>query len=169
MDIEMLPLIGIKVGGSEIAFSASREDVERLLGAPYSERGASIYYFNNELRFDFDKSGGIEFVELLGGIDGELRPQIYGLSAFETDADELYNVLAEKNKGEIADNENGYSYAFFNISVGIYRETIPDNVREMIEEAAGEGYPMSAEDINAEMRRARHWATIGIGNRGYYE
>lgn len=59
--------------------------------------------------------------------------------------------------------ENGYSYQFQNISVGVYREAVPEDIKEMIEESASFGEPMSDNEIEYEMKRANHWATIGGG------
>ena len=95
---------------------SSCEDVKNLLGEPYSTRDDSLYYFNNELRFDFDDDGKVEFIEFLGSIDGELQPIIYDVPAFQSKADTLYNILREENRGDIDDSEDGYSYGFLNIS-----------------------------------------------------
>ena len=43
------------------------------------------------------------------------------------------------------------------------------DVEEMIEEAASFGNPMSDDEIQYEMKRANHWATIGVGIAGYYQ
>lgn len=167
-NIEIIPLVGIKWNAKSIALSSSREEVRNLLGVPCKEWKNAWYYFNNELRFDFDEKGELEFIEFLGGIDGEVQPEIYGAAAFKTEAEELYHILLEKNNGSAGDNENGYSYVFQNISVGVFREAVPESVHEMIEEARAEGVSMSAADIEYEMRKANHWATIGIGIKGYY-
>ena len=111
----------------------------------------------------------MDFVEFLAGIDGKLKPTIYGVSAFDVNAAELVDVLKANNNGEICDDENGYSYSFSNISIGVYREALPDEIEEMIEEAKSDGSPMSDDDIQYEMKRANHWATIGCGNIGYYQ
>ena len=111
----------------------------------------------------------VDFVEFLAGIDGKLKPTIYGVSAFDVNAAELVDVLKANNNGEICDDENGYSYSFSNISIGVYREALPDEIEEMIEEAKSDGSPMSDDDIQYEMKRANHWATIGCGNIGYYQ
>lgn len=97
-----------------------------------------------------------------------LRPEIYGADAFSMQADELASILTQKNGEEPIDNENGYSYAFPNIGIGIYRESIPNNVEEMAREAVKEGNPLSEEDYQHELSRAIHWATIGLGDRNYY-
>lgn len=98
-----------------------------------------------------------------------LKPTIYGISAFEAQANTLYEVLKEKNNGTIIDVENGYSYSFQNISVGVYREAVPNEIEEMVEEAASYGNPMTDEEIQYEMKRANHWSTIGIGIANYYQ
>ncbi|MDO4168985.1 MAG: hypothetical protein Q4D45_03710 [Lachnospiraceae bacterium] len=166
--IEIIPLVGIKLRNQSIHLLDSKERVESLLGNPGSIYENSYYYFENELRIDFNRCNCVEFIEFLGGIDGKIQPQIYGVKAFEEDADTLYTILKSKNHGEIDDSENGYSYCFFHISVGIYRETIPDDVQEMIEDAKEDGEPMDAEDIEYEMKKATHWDTIGIGIKNYY-
>ena len=162
------PLEGMTWDNSFIALGTSKGDVVEIIGQPESKTEISFYYFGNELRFDFDENDNIKFIEFLGGIDGQIQPQIYGDSAFTADADEIVALLKKHNRGAAIDNENGYSYAFSDISVGLYRESIPENVQEMIEEAASSGETMSEEDIQYETRRAAHWATIGFGVRGYY-
>lgn len=165
---EIIPLTGIRLNDKLIALSSSREEVEKLLGTPHMERGSSSFYFDNELRFDFEKDGNVKFIEFLSGVDGKLQPQIYGVSAFQTGADDLYDILAEKNNGDISDHENGYCYGFLNISVGLFRNMTPEAVEDMIEEAEDDGEPMDDEEIAYEMRKADHWATIGIGVENYY-
>lgn len=166
--IKIVPLAGIECDGAKIALAASGKDVEQVLGEPYGTWKDSLYYFNNELRFDLDRDGNIEFIEFLGGIDGNIQPTIYGVSAFQIKADDLYDILSEKNDGDIDDRENGYSYGFVNISVGVFRSATPESVEEMIEDAREDGEPMDADDIEDEMRKADHWATIGIGIENYY-
>lgn len=130
--------------------------------------GNRYYYYNNEMAIDYNDNKTVEFIEFLGGIDGKIQPAIYGVYAFKTNADELYNILCQKNCGNIADNENGYCYNFLNICVGTYRSSTPENVQEMIAEAEENGESMEAEEIEYEMRQANYWATIGIGVEGYY-
>jgi len=165
-DIVITPLEGIRIGGKEIQLGSTLGELKAALGEPDFVHKNSQYY--SELRVDFGADGKAEFIEFLGGADGALQPIIYGVPAFKTSADELYKLLAEKNGGEIDDSENGYSYAFLNISVGVYRESIPEDVEEMISEAESEGFPMSDEDIADERKKAKFWATIGIGRADYY-
>lgn len=166
--VELIPSVGVILDGKTIRLGDARADVEQTLGAPDHTKWNALYYFANELRVDFDEEGHVEFIELLGGPDGKLQPVIFGLPAFQAEPETLVELLKEKNGGDFLDNERGYSYAFKKLSVGLYRESIPENVAEMIEEASADGHPLSGEDIEYEKRRT-HWATIGVGVEGYYE
>lgn len=168
-NIVIIPLEGVSLDDKEIRLGCTAEELKAALGEPRSAHENSLYYFGSELRVDLDANGRAEFIEFLGGTDGALQPTIYGVPAFKTGADDLYALLAEKNGGDIRDSENGYSYAFLNISVGVYRERTPESVEEMIEDAEDEGKPMDAEDIAFERKKAELWATIGIGRGGYYK
>ena len=78
--------------------------------------------------------------------------------------------MEQKNDGEVDDSEQGYSFAFLDISVGVYRELRPSDVEEMIEEMKADGISAdNNEDVQKEMRKANHWSTIGIGAAGYYQ
>ncbi|MBD5519128.1 MAG: hypothetical protein HDR07_11850 [Lachnospiraceae bacterium] len=165
MKIQIIPLEKIVIDGKDIYLGMTRSDVITLLGdGEFTHRH---YYYNNEMAIDYDEDGKVEFIEFLGGVDGTLQPVIYGKPAFETLADDIVSILSDKNGNEIDDRENGYSYAFLNISVGIYRPTTPKGVEEDIEEMKSDG-EYDVEYAEEEMRKASHWATIGIGVKGYY-
>ena len=167
MNIHIYPLDKIVFDNISICFGMEKSAVELALGAGEAI-GDRHYYFNSEMAIDY-RENKVDFVEFLAGIDGKLKPTIYGVSAFDVNAAELVDVLKANNNGEICDDENGYSYSFSNISIGVYREALPDEIEEMIEEAKSDGSPMSDDDIQYEMKRANHWATIGCGNIGYYK
>lgn len=61
--IEIIPLSGIKINEKTIPLSATRQEVESLLGTPYAEHSHSCYYFHNELRFDFDENSTVKYIE----------------------------------------------------------------------------------------------------------
>ena len=167
MNIQIYPLDKIVFDNISICFGMEKSAVELAFGAGEAI-GDRYYYFNSEMAIDY-RENKVDFVEFLAGIDGKLKPTIYGVSAFDVNAAELVDVLKANNNGEICDDENGYSYSFSNISIGVYREALPDEIEEMIEEAKSDGSPMSDDDIQYEMKRANHWATIGCGNIGYYQ
>ena len=166
--VELIPQVGVILGGKTVRLGDTRADVEQALGEGENVRWNSLYYFASELRVDFDGDGRVEFIELLGGPDGQLQPVIFGVKAFQEPPEAVVELLREKNGGDFLDTEKGYSYAFKKISVGLYRESIPGNVAEMIAEAEADGHPLSPEDIEYEKRRT-HWETIGIGVENYYE
>ena len=66
------------------------------------------------------------------------------------------------------DSESEYGYSFLEISVGVYRSSTPEDVREMFEDAKREGVQLDPEEMKNEMKNAMHWNTIGIGKQGYY-
>lgn len=167
MNIEIYPLDRVVVDGVAIYLGMGKDEVESAIGEGEIV-GKRCYYFNSEMTIDYNDNK-VEFIEFLSGVDGMLKPAIYGVSAFEVQANVLFDVLKRQNNGLIGDGENGYSYQFQNISVGIYREAVPKEVEEMIKEAAGFGNPMSDNEIRYEMRRADHWASIGVGIEGYYQ
>lgn len=166
MKTEIFPLDKVVIDGVKISLGMERTAVEAVIGKGQLI-GHRHYYFNNEMAIDY-KNDTVEFIEFLCGIDGTLKPVIYGISAFESQANDLLDVLKEQNAGVINDYENGYSYQFQNINVGVYREAIPCEIEQMIEEAASFGHTMSDDEIKYEMKRADHWAAIGIGVTGYY-
>ena len=169
MKIEIYPLEKIVIDGVSVSLGMEQSAVEAAIGKG-SLTGERSYYYDNELAIDYDDDNRIEFIEFLGGADGSLRPTIYGVSVYDTPADELTALLRQKNDGEVDDSEEGYSYAFLNISVGVYREIRPEDVAEMIKEMKADGIPTDGnEDLAADIKRANHWTTIGIGVAGYYE
>ena len=96
---ELIPLSGIQIQDKTIALSSTRREVEALLDTPYSSHQNSLYYFQNEVRFDFDANDRLNFIEFLAGIDGQLQPQIYGVPAFQIEADDLFDILSAQNNG----------------------------------------------------------------------
>ena len=168
--LELLPLEGLRLGEQLLPLAASKEQAEALLGPTESANNKAWYYAENELRLDFDQSDRLEFIEFLGGLEGRLQPIIYGLPAFQTGAGELIEELTRRNDGPVDDREQGYSYAFLNISVGVYRSILPQDVQEMIAEMEADGIPtLNNPNLELDKRRAEHWETIGIGVAGYYQ
>ena len=168
MNIEIYPLEKVVIDGVSVFLGMERAAVETAIGSGELVRGRS-YYHDSEMAIDYSLDGTVEFIEFLGGVDGMLRPSIDGVSVFDTPADELAALLKEKNNGQIHDVEAGYSYAYLNISIGVYRETTPADVMEMIEEMKADGICVeNNEAVQEEQRKANHWATIGVGVEGYY-
>ena len=168
MNIKIIPLDKVEIDDSVISLGMKKETVEKTIGTG-KLIGERYYYYNSEMAIDYDSDDKVEFIEFLGGVEGSLKPVIFNISAFDINADALVEILKSNNDGDINDEEQGYSYAFLNISVGIYRESTPTNILEMIEEMKANGVSIEDnEDLEFEKKKAEHWATIGIGVDGYY-
>lgn len=167
MIIQIYPLDKIVFDNVSIFFGMEKSAVDLAIGKGQLI-GNRYYYFNNEMVIDYHENK-VDFIEFICGLAGVLKPTIYGLSVFDSNATELVEVLKTNNNGEICDNESGYAYQFANISIGVYREAIPQEIAEMIKEAKSFGNPMSDDEIQYEMKRSNHWATIGCGNVGHYQ
>lgn len=165
--ITILPLQGIQLGDQIISLGSTTAEVEAILGRPEIVRN-SYYYFGSELRLDFSEDGKLEFIEFLAGLDGKIQPVIYGIQAFQADADELYRVLEKHASGNIIDDENGYSFAFPNIGIGVYRESTPADVISLTCELKESGVNIAGDpDIEEEQLKASHWATISVATSEY--
>lgn len=167
MNIQIYPIDKVVFDNVSICFGMEKSAVEFALGVGEAI-GNRYYYFNSEMAIDYQEDK-VNFIEFLGGVDGKLKPTIYGVSVFDVNFTELIDVLKTNNHGEICNEENGYSYQFLNISIGIYREALPNEITEMIEEAKKDGNPMSDDEIAYEMKRANYWTAIGCGAVGYYQ
>lgn len=123
MKVELFPLEKITIDGKDIFLGQSFQQVIDILGESDEiienyDYGQRHYY--SEFAFDVDDDGNITFVEFLYGHDGEVKPVIYGVSAFDVTREELIEVLKEKNNGGY--NEDGCGADFENISVGVFYE-----------------------------------------------
>lgn len=169
MKIDIKPLEGIYWDDKKILLGDTSEEIITTLGMPEVVRGV-YYYFDSDLSIHFNHEKRVEFIEFLGGVDSKLEPYIYGVKVFSTPAEDLLILLKRKNSGEINDEEAEYGYNFLDISVGIWRECIPEEVLEMIEEMKTDGvFEEMKADAGKDMLRANHWATIGIGCTDYYK
>ena len=168
MSIEIYPLEKVVIDNIAIALGDGQSNIDAIIGKGQLV-GDRYYYYDSELAISYDSFGNAEFIEFLGGVDGHLKPTIYGVSVFDADAAEIYELLKRHNGDNMVDTERGYCYSFLNLSIGIYRESTPESVSEMIGEAMRFGNPMADEEIQYEMKKANHWATIGLGVAGYYQ
>lgn len=164
------PREGMEFDGAFLRFGDSRAETEALLGLPEDRQPNRSFHLRGELRLDFDGEGKLEFMEFLGGLRGELQPLLYDRSVFQTDAQELLELLLEHNGPDVDDSEAEYSYALRELSVGLYREITPADVRAMVLELTRlDLTSLSQVDLNTDRERANHWETVGMGRPGYYE
>ena len=162
-NIEIIPGEGIVLDGKKILLGSMKEEIISLLGEPQIIIN-SFYSCANELRFDFDENGRTEFIEFLGGIDGKLKPHIYGISVFDTVFDIVYAMLWENNGREFTDIEDGHCHVFDKIGIRLYREITHKDFEENLRAMKAEGIPFeNYVDYEADKRKAFHWDTVGIG------
>lgn len=94
MNIEIYPLDRAVIDGVPICLGMDQAAVEAAIGKG-ELAGSRYYYYNNEMAIDY-LNGKVEFIEFLGGMDGALHPWIYGVSAFDTPADELIKFWSRR-------------------------------------------------------------------------
>lgn len=170
--IEILPLDGIyieKLG--KILLGQSKSDIEKLLGQPSTKSSPNrLFYKDYELRIDLNKKSQIEFIEFIcGPFPEKTEISIYGVDPFKVGADNLINILSKKNNGQIDDSEADYSFAFINISVGVWRDATPEDVEESIAESkANNEYEENKQLLEQDLIKANNFCTIGIGIENYY-
>jgi hypothetical protein len=169
--LRLEPLQGMDVSGvGYIAFGQTAQQVKQLLGEPSNTYDKRLFYDELELRIDLNDEDRVEFIECIYGPFCEKTiPLIYGERLFELPGEALVALLAEKNNGKIDDAEAEHGYSFVEISVGIYRESTPKDLLESIKEAKAEGtYEEDRDWLENDLRKANHFWTIGIGEKGYY-
>ena len=170
--LHLEPLKGIDITGiGFLAFGQSTHEVEQLLGAPSRAHGAQWFYDELELRVDFNGEGKVEFLECIyGPFCEKVIPVLEGYRVFELPGEELVALLTNKNNGSIDDSEAAYGYSFLDISVGIYRDATPTDLSKTMEEMKAAGtYEDNKEWLEEDWKKANHFWTIGIGEKGYYD
>ena len=169
MNVVLYPLERVELDGTSISLGMSQMEVEQLIGPGHDCNGRRHYYFNTEMAVDYGVNGKVEFIEFLGGVEGERKRVVCGVSAFDVDAEAVLEILRLENSGKEEDKERGHCCTFRGISVGVYRELTPADVLEMEEEMRREGIPTEGNaDLERDRRNAAHWSTIGLGVAGYY-
>ena len=151
------PQEGIETENGMIRFGMSKAEVMEN-----PEIRASVT--DNELRIDYDADGTVNFIEFS---EGNLRPELYGISVFDSTAYKIIDIL-RKNGGEPIEIENGHTIIFPEISVGLYRERTPDAVKKDAEELKRMGISDEAY-ISEETEKANRLTTVGFGIKEYYK
>jgi hypothetical protein len=172
INIEIEPLKGItiqKVGN--VLLGEKRKDVEKLLGKPDSISDQKRSFYDKfEVRIDFDIEHRIEGIEFIyGPFPQRTTLSIYGINPFTIGAEDLVKLLTEKNQGDVDYTEAEYSYAFPNISVGIWRSFTQADVEESIAKIKSSGkYEDNRSSIDDDLEKSKNFWTIGIGVMHYF-
>ena len=101
---------------------------------------------------------------------GMTKKEVERLLGFATSIGEWHYYFGAELAISYDKHENGHSYQFMNLSIGIYREMTPRDVEEMIAEMKAHGIPTEQNpDLEADKEKALHLATVGAGVFGYYQ
>lgn len=171
--IKILPLDGIEIENlGKISLGQSQSEIESLLGKPSDSSNENQLYFNDyEVRIDLDKMKNAEFIEFIyGPFPEKTELSIYDVNPFQIGADQLVEILTEKNNGKVDDKEADYAFAFLNTSVGVWRQITEKNVQDDIDEMKSNNeYDENKEWLEEDMNKAKNFWTIGIGIENYYK
>ena len=171
--IKILPLDGIEIENiGKISLGQSQSEIESLLGKPSDSSNENQLYYNDyEVRIDLDKMKNAEFIEFIyGPFPEKTELSIYDVNPFQIGADQLVEILTEKNNGKVDDKEADYAFAFLNTSVGVWRQITEKNVQDDIDEMKSNNeYDENKEWLEEDMNKAKNFWTIGIGIENYYK
>lgn len=167
-----MPLTGISIDlDTKIEFGMTKAELVDLIGKPSKEFGNELYFDELELHIDIDKNGKIEFIESINGPNPEkTETLINGVNPFKTKANDLIEILAELNNGEIDESEADYGFSFLDKAIGVYRNSIVKDIEEMIQEMKDNNdFENQKEDALYELEKSQFFWTFGIGKKGYYD
>lgn len=166
------PLYGAELKGrGELRLGEDKNSALRRLG--FSETyDKEIWLLNFSLHVMADAEDKIEFIECVcNPVATQVDTYIYGLPVRRTKVRDLFAVLATENgSGDPEALAKEYDGIFNEISVGFYREILPENVESEIAEAKAAGnYEEMRETYDEDMRRMDYLEAIGIGGKEYYQ
>ena len=134
-------LLGMSRAGSRSAMGVSPETFRKSTADEF----LTDAYNDSAFQVFFDAKETVEYIELSSG--GPIPVVYKGISVFETQADELIEIISLDAPCDQNDPELGYSYIFPRLELSLWRPVIPESQND--------------ED-------GRYFSTIGIGRKGYY-
>lgn len=171
--IELIPLEGIHIENiGKLSLGESKTNIEKLLGEPSDNPdNIQLFYDDYELRIDLDENENVEFIEFIyGPFPESTELSIYGINPFQIGANQLIEILTEKNNGEVDNSEAGYCYIFLNNSVGVWRQITEQDVEQDIAGMkTNNEYEENKNWLEEELVKAKNFWTIGIGGKDYYK
>jgi hypothetical protein len=143
---------------------------EKVLNQQFFEGTPIDYCTTLGFHVHYDNDEKVEFIEIMGDMQSVF--ELYEKNPFTADVDEMVKVLTDKNGTEINLIEAPTSYKFLDLSLGIFRNSTPENMLKYIEqsrleepEAFKSGTP---EWMLEDLEKAKHFQTIGLGNQDYF-
>lgn len=167
VNFKLLPLIGVECDKKSILLGDDFNKVISVLGKPESDSDEDVYYyFNSNVQVFFNQNGLVEFIQF--AYNEHIDVIIDKINVFKESFDKLFDILSSKNGKMPEDNENGYSYYFHEISVGVTRDATPESVEEILSEMNVDSDIM-VEDVEDEKFKSTHLSSIGLGEKNYYD
>lgn len=168
--ITLRPLEGITAGDKEIDFGQTKNDIIDLLGNPDHVEENRLFYDKLDVRFDLDENGLLEFIECQGPYPENSEFNIYGIDPFKLQDNELLDLLTNRNNGETDDFEAPHCYSFLEISVGVWRASVPADIESTIAELKEEGtYEEAKEMMDLDLEKSKYFWTVAVGKTDYYK
>jgi len=163
--IKLMPLEGILIQNSlQIRLGMSDKELYNIIGKPDNKYEQEIFYDEYDIKIELDSFNKIEYIEILS--NEIINVEIYKINPLELYADQLIDLLKEKNGGDIFVEGNGIGYIFNNISVRLWRESIPDDINDIIIESKQDGvYDEMKDEIMSDLEKSKKFTTIGIGKK----
>ena len=158
--ITLTPLQGMEIEGlGALRFGQNLQDVVALLGKPDSGETERLYYHGLGLRVDLDRAGGVEFMEFFRPENDDYQLSLYGIDPLALPAAQL-----------IDDDEAPFSYAYRNLSIGVWRDFAEEHVLADIAQMRenGEDADADADWVQEDLEKSRYFWTVGIGKPDYY-
>jgi len=139
------------VGAGPIKLGLSREELRRLMGAPfrtYSKAPGEPLtdtYFGTDLQVSYDASDRVDYIELNG--PRSINPTLRGRTLLFAPAEEVIDWMRGVSDFDADNPELGYSYVYPALDLSLWRPIVPEG-------------PEDVEGLT--------FRSVGVGWRGYY-
>lgn len=137
------PLIGLH----RILFGMSYDEVVRLCGDPAQQRiiqSTRVARWSDGFLVHFNPA--VEFIEV--SRIAAVSATLFDLALLELLADDVLQRLVEKGHSYGADTEDGHSFVFDRLQIGLWRATKPADEHD---------------------QEGRYFDAVGLGRSGYYK
>jgi len=151
-------LVNPLVGVNEILLGSDRGSVVKIIGAPESVEGRTEYYDEARFQITYTRKGYVEFIEIYADEPDLIEVEIFGVSAFQTNKEELRQIVETFGNCSISeDDEYPHVYLFESLSLSFWSDSDPNDFSEE-----------EVEQYSDDFRASHFFKSVGIGTKGYY-
>jgi len=139
------------VGAGPIKLGLSREEVRKVMGAPFRTYAKvpgeplTDTYFGTDLQVCYDATDRVEYIELNG--PGSINPTLRGRTLLFAPAQEVIEWMRGISDFDSDDPELGHSYVYPALDLSLWRPIVPEG-------------PEDVEGLT--------FRSVGVGRLGYY-